>query len=167
MSLFTPLSRAVLYKDSGFSSTELVKWNPRTGYLVKLSVFPAAGAGMGIHPRQKINIDFSPILSFSPFCDACPPNCPFSPNSCTERLCLPLLTMAKGKRQAICHWQLVYVTKRTGTARVEPLLTLFCVQWDQCSQVSYRYTFLFLFPMATVPAPNLYPLWHPLKKNKK
>lgn len=66
MSLFTPFSGVVLYKDGGFSPTELVKSNPRTGCLVKLSVFHTAGAGMGIHLRQKINIDFSPILRFFP-----------------------------------------------------------------------------------------------------
>lgn len=58
MNLFTPFSRAVLYKDGGFSSTELVKRNQRTCCLVKLKVFPTGGAGMGVHPTEKINIDY-------------------------------------------------------------------------------------------------------------
>lgn len=66
----------------------------------------------------------------------------------------------------ICHWQLAYVTKQTGTARVQLLFPLLCVQWDQCSQVSYTCTFRFAFPTAIVPAPKQYPLWHSLKEKK-
>lgn len=65
---------------------------------------------MGRHSRQKININLSPTLNFSPFCDACPPNCPSSPSSCTDRLCLSLLTAAKGQRSqpvtdSLSTWQ--------------------------------------------------------------
>lgn len=77
---------------------------------VKLSVFPAVGSGMGRHSRQKININLSPVLNFFPFCDGCPPNCPSSPSSCTDRLCLSLLRVAKGQRRqsatnSLSTWQ--------------------------------------------------------------
>lgn len=122
---------------------------------------------MGRHSRQKININLSPTLNFSPFCDACPPSCPSSPSSCTDRLCLSLLTAAKGQRS-----QPVTDSLSTWQSRQIQLEWNYCLHCSVCNRTSVaRFPidniFLFPFPMAIVPAPNKYPSWHPLEKQKK
>lgn len=86
---------------------------------------------MGRHSRQKININLSPTLNFSPFCDACPPNCPSSPSSCTDRLCLSLLTAAKGQRS-----QPVTDSLSTWQSRQIQLEWNYCLHCSVCNRTS-------------------------------
>lgn len=135
MSLFTSFNGAVLYKEVAFSSTQVVKVITCPGSLIKLPIFPTVGVGMGINPGTKITRDFYSPFSFLSLYDAYPLKCASSPNRCIDclerqiRLCLLLLTPAKGKRQAICHRQLVSMTEQTDTATLKQLPAYFvCIR---------------------------------------
>lgn len=126
MSLFTLFGRDVLKKDGGFSWTELVKRNPCTSCLIEL---PAAQAWLYTQAEDQ---DFSPTLSFPPFSNVCPRKCPSSPNSCTDRLGLPLLSMAKGKRQT----QSVTDSLPTWQSRRVQLECSYCFLCSVCNGIS-------------------------------
>ena len=71
-----------------------------TGSLIKLPIFPTVGVGMGINLGTKIRRDFySPFSFFYPYVTLTHSSVFPLQTGVLIRLCLPLLTPAKGNRQ--------------------------------------------------------------------